>query len=164
MEDRKRKNNGKTMEGKSKGVYALVIANSRDISIEIGHARRVMEFRRGYYAYIGSALSGLDRRIERHMRDDKKLHWHIDFMLAAQPVRIVMVFVGRTEERKECEIAAHMSAVMEPVKGFGCSDCSCISHLFFSPHLNTLISAVRSSFLAAGVDVSPFSHHSQRTT
>jgi len=41
-------------------------------------------FDEGYYAYIGSALSGLKGRINHHLKTGKKLHWHIDYLLRKQ--------------------------------------------------------------------------------
>jgi hypothetical protein len=38
--------------------------------------------------YTGSAKRGLDARIERHIRHDKALHWHIDYLLTSPGVRV----------------------------------------------------------------------------
>jgi len=35
-----------------------------------------------------------------------------------------------TEERLECSIAERVADHGQPVKGFGCSDCKCVSHLY----------------------------------
>ena len=39
----------------------------------------------GWYAYAGSALGpgGLAARLARHRHADKRLHWHIDYLLAS---------------------------------------------------------------------------------
>ena len=144
-----------------RGVYVLILEVSRETEVEVGRAKRSIFFKRGFYAYVGSALSGLEHRIQRHLRssqgETKKKHWHIDFLLASPAVRIVAVILAQTEERKECEIASHLLRNgLEFVRGFGCSDCGCESHLFFSPQRSALLSAVRSSFHASELTPSFF--------
>ena len=144
-----------------KGVYVLILEVSRETEVEVGKAKRSIFFRRGFYAYVGSALLGLEHRIQRHLRssqgETKKKHWHIDFLLASPAVRIVAIILAQTKERKECEIASHLlHNGLEFVRGFGCSDCRCESHLFFSPQRSALLSAVRSSFYASGLSPSIF--------
>ena len=136
-----------------KGTYVLIIENSKDVEIEIGKMGSVA-FKQGFYAYVGSALSGLERRIERHLRDPgdhKKLHWHIDYFLASPMVKIREVVFAESVERKECEVAANMSMDLAAITNFGCSDCRCKSHLFFSTSLTQLKELVYNSFSAAGV-------------
>ena len=145
------------LEGR--GVYVLILEVSRETEIEVGRAKRSICFKRGFYAYVGSALSGFEHRIQRHLRsshgETKKKHWHIDFLLASPAVRIVAIILAQTKERKECEIASHLLRNgLEFVRGFGCSDCGCESHLFFSPQRSALLSAVRSSFIASGLSPS----------
>jgi len=142
-----------------RGVYVLILEVSRETEIEVGRAKRSIYFKRGFYAYVGSALSGFEHRIQRHLRsshgETKKKHWHIDFLLASPAVRIVAVILAQTEERKECEIASHLLRNgLEFVRDFGCSDCGCESHLFFSHRRSALLSAVRSSFIASGLSPS----------
>lgn len=44
--------------------------------------------------YVGSAKANLTKRIERHKRKRKKMHWHLDYfrghcaMIAGLPIRI----------------------------------------------------------------------------
>ncbi len=115
-----------------KGAYVLYVqvAGSRDITI--GMLGR-MRFRRGYYAYVGSALNGIESRILRHLRKEKKTHWHIDYLL--QNAEIVGVLCLRSDKREECCIAEKFGKDFVCVPGFGCSDCRCPSHLFYSPRL-----------------------------
>jgi sugar fermentation stimulation protein A len=89
--------------------------------------RRV--FPRGYYCYVGSARKNLTARIDRHRRPRKRMHWHIDYLRAHSEV--VAAFPIRTQDRIECSLAESMAALSDwVVPGFGCSDCSCESHLF----------------------------------
>ncbi|UCH57795.1 MAG: DUF123 domain-containing protein [Candidatus Bathyarchaeota archaeon] len=93
-----------------------------------------MEFPRGHYVYVGSALNGLDARIRRHLDTSKgsysAIHWHVDYLLKERAVNIEAVYIKLTEERMECALAESVSEKGIPVPGFGCSDCRCVSHLF----------------------------------
>jgi sugar fermentation stimulation protein A len=115
-------------EAEDRGSYLMLYHLSRKRLIEIGGLGKVA-FRPGYYVYVGSAMKSLSKRVERHRRIRKKFHWHIDYFRnraefqAALPVR--------SEDDLECERASGMSNISEwSVPGFGCSDCSCPSHLF----------------------------------
>jgi len=111
-----------------KGTYLLVIELNKDLSIDIGKLGS-MEFKSGFYIYVGSALNGLDQRIQRHLKSEKKLHWHIDYLL--KHAKIISVFYRESDNREECVIAKALNENLSPVIGFGCSDCKCNSHLFY---------------------------------
>ncbi|MGE3271411.1 MAG: DUF123 domain-containing protein [Chloroflexota bacterium] len=84
----------------------------------------------GWYVYIGSALGGLGARISRHARQEKRPHWHIDYLLAAGRLDTVAVHVGTA--RIECATAqavARLPGGRLPVPRFGASDCRCSAHL-----------------------------------
>ena len=84
-------------------------------------------FPAGRYIYTGSALRNFEARIARHLSRDKRLRWHIDYLLAAPGARVVRVC--RAAEG-ECELnVATRGAVIVP--GFGAGDCraGCGSHL-----------------------------------
>jgi len=139
-----------------KGTYVLIMENGEDREIEIGKMGNI-EFRNGFYAYVGSALSGLTQRIGRHLREvgeNKNLHWHIDYFLASSGVEVKEVVFAETEERKECEIAAklQMKKGLEHIANFGCSDCTCRSHLFFSTSFDRLKEDVYNGFHESGID------------
>ena len=63
-----------------KGSYLLLIELKDKETIQIGKLGKI-DFMKGFYVYIGSAINGLEQRINRHLRKEKKLHWHIDFLL-----------------------------------------------------------------------------------
>lgn len=63
-----------------KGIYTLVITLTTSATIRAGKLGNI-SFPEGYYAYVGSALNGLEARIARHLKEDKLLHWHIDYFL-----------------------------------------------------------------------------------
>ena len=58
------------------------------------------------------------------------IHWHIDYLLSEKSVSVEAVYVRLSDEKIECEIAGKVSHYGLGVKGFGCSDCRCNSHLF----------------------------------
>lgn len=131
-----------------RGTYALLVHVPYALSLNVGELGRV-DFKEGYYAYIGSALGGLEGRVDRHLREEKKIRWHIDHLLIH--ARAVDVVVARSEERKECEIARELKEDLPSIKGFGSSDCNCESHLFYSPDFHTLLRRVLEGFKACGL-------------
>ncbi len=116
-----------------KGVYCLCIEVGDDLRVEIG-ALGVIEFLKGRYIYVGSALNGIDSRVLRHINTSKgiynAIHWHIDYLLREERVSVEAVYVRFSDEKIECEIARKVSYYGLGVEGFGCSDCRCNSHLF----------------------------------
>lgn len=111
-----------------KGTYVLLIELSEGRRIKIG-GLGIIQFKDGAYAYVGSALKNLEKRIGRHMRENKKIHWHIDYFL--EEAEIVDVIYSDRERRKECEIARNISENTLKIDRFGSSDCKCESHLFY---------------------------------
>jgi Uri superfamily endonuclease len=118
-----------------KGIYVLLIEVDAPKEILIGKKRRFI-FQKGFYGYVGSALSGLEKRLGRHLSSAKRLHWHIDHLLNTAKIRSIIC--AETGERKECLAARALSRRLPPVAGFGCSDCTCRSHLFFCQDLKAL--------------------------
>jgi Uri superfamily endonuclease len=113
-----------------KGTYILVIELRKDSGIRVGSLGTVA-FRKGFYAYVGSGMGSLEKRVERHLKKrGKKKFWHIDYLLVEG--RVQRAFVWESAEREECETAKILVRGFESVARFGCSDCGCGSHLFFS--------------------------------
>lgn len=126
-----------------KGTYTLLVDIPGDVRIEVGMLGE-LDFKEGSYAYVGSALRNLESRIDRHYREEKNLHWHIDYLLLRG--NIERVVYGEGEDRKECAVAENLSETLESIKGFGSSDCGCGSHLFYSEEFTDLEEKVISSF------------------
>lgn len=106
--------------------YQLLIGIPRPLRVRIGRFGE-FDFPAGRYIYTGSARRNLEARIARHLRREKTLRWHIDFLLAAPGVSITGV---RRYVEEECAInQATPGSVL--VSGFGASDCraGCGSHL-----------------------------------
>ena len=106
--------------------YQLEIAVPRPLRCVVGRLGTFV-FPAGIYVYTGSAKRNLEARIARHLRRDKALRWHIDYLLAAPGVRVVSVTRSR---RGECELNQACDGECV-VPGFGASDCGsgCSTHL-----------------------------------
>lgn len=113
-----------------KGIYILAIAIDRDITVEVGSLGKLC-FKRGFYAYVGSAQNNLEKRLKRHVEKASKTRfWHIDYLLADGSANVVGVFFKEAGKSAECETAQNLAKHGLPIEGFGCSDCNCKSHLF----------------------------------
>lgn len=111
------------------GTYILIIHNNQRQKVEVGNLGRI-NFDRGYYCYIGSAMQNLSKRVERHKRKIKNHHWHIDYLLDKSKIHKSIEI--RNTEKLECEVAEKISEIADGViKNFGSSDCNCDSHLFY---------------------------------
>ena len=122
-----------------KGSYIIIAYIPEDKKIEIGKLGKI-EFKHGYYAYVGSAMNSLEARIKRHLRKEKKMKWHIDFLL--QHATIKKIFYKESLKKEECEIAKKFEG-FEYIPKFGSSDCKCKSHLFYSDTINKIENVVR---------------------
>ncbi len=111
------------------GIYVLVVEITRPAEIQVGKLGRIW-FAPGTYAYVGSAMRGIKARVHRHLRKEKRLRWHIDYLLSHPGVAVAGVYVWETTERRECEVARMLAVECEVVPGFGSSDCRCRGHLF----------------------------------
>ena len=141
--------------------YALLIKLDTTRSITVGRLGDI-SFNEGWHCYVGSALNGLKGRVARHLRRDKKVRWHIDYLLEHAPA--VAVVWGLSKQRLECQVAEGLSAQrLVSVRGFGASDCRCPSHLFYRPDYSELRSQVVESFRLMGLTPKAFDVEGQPT-
>lgn len=106
--------------------YQLVIRIEQDITITVGKFG-TYTFTAGNYTYTGSAKKNFEARVSRHLSKEKRLKWHIDYLLAHPDVKIINVIRSTVPE---CVL--NKQTVGTPVVyGFGSSDCKdhCGSHL-----------------------------------
>jgi Uri superfamily endonuclease len=106
--------------------YQLQIELPQALRLAVGRLG-TFDFPAGRYVYTGSARRGLEARIERHLRSDKALRWHIDHLLTAPGVRVAAVLRSTSGE---CRLnQGTPGRVLVP--GFGASDCrlGCGAHL-----------------------------------
>lgn len=125
-----------------RGAYQLYIELDSDCWITVGALGKI-HFLEGGYIYTGSAMRGISARVARHLRFEKCLHWHIDYLLACKSARIREIHIFPSRERKECHLNKTVrgkTGAQLFAPGFGASDCSqgCGSHLSyvgkFLPH------------------------------
>jgi len=114
-----------------KGIYCLVLRNPA-CTVRVG-ALGPRAFAAGFHVYVGSAQgSGGLQRVRRHIllaqERDRRPKWHIDYLLINDNFDLCSVICARTEQKFECRLAGTLPG--SPVPRFGCSDCSCSSHLF----------------------------------
>ena len=106
----------------------LVLHLEEAQQIVIGSMGEV-NFKAGYYVYVGSARAHLTKRIERHKRKRKGMHWHIDYL--RQVTSVVAALPIRASDDLEHALAKSVSKVADwHVPHFGSSDCHCQSHLY----------------------------------
>jgi Uri superfamily endonuclease len=113
------------------GTYALVMHCRQNISIRIGRWG-LLAVQPGYYIYVGSAFGpgGVQARVARHCRTDKTLHWHIDYLRkVVTPLAVWCSYEPAPLEHAWARALSKMESV-SPIVNFGCSDCSCETHLF----------------------------------
>jgi endonuclease-3 len=117
----------------SKGIYLLVIKLEKNLNLSAGNLP-MREYRKGIYFYIGSARKGLMARIKRHLRDEKKVFWHIDYLLKEAKVKEIWV---KENNFHECQSVKKVTRILKEAnhyhEGFGSSDCKCSSHLIYAP-------------------------------
>lgn len=112
-----------------KGIYCLLIDVKKNINIKIGALGNIF-FKKGKYVYVGSAQNSVEKRVSRHFSKNKKIKWHIDYLLSNQNVEIIKAFCKKAGKEEECKTASVLKESHMPIKSFGCSDCRCFSHLF----------------------------------
>lgn len=112
-----------------RGIYFLLLQLNEPIIKKIG-ALSEIEFKDGKYVYVGSAQNSLEGRVSRHLRSKKNKHWHIDYLLEDAEIEEVLAF--EMESKMECVAAKVLEKEFDKIENFGCSDCDCDSHLFFS--------------------------------
>jgi Uri superfamily endonuclease len=115
-----------------KGIYCLVFKNP-GCTVRIG-ALGPVAFTAGWHLYVGSALgSGGLARQKRHIalarKRDRRPKWHVDYLLMSDHFSLRYAVTAATSKSLECDLARSIGG--RSVPGFGCSDCSCISHLFY---------------------------------
>ena len=117
-----------------KGVYVLILRLDKDTNVHTGSLGE-LHLKNGFYAYVGSALgAGGFRRVTRHFNVASGMNrtrkWHIDYLLPYSEVACAVLMP--TDKALECEVAKTIGEFSEGIEGFGCTDCSCSAHLFFS--------------------------------
>lgn len=116
------------------GIYILILRLNSSIDLGIGKLGEI-HFKPGHYYYIGSALGpGGFKRVTRHfdVASGKNMtrKWHIDHLLPHSEV--ICAVLLPTDRAIECKAARTFMDFSTPIPDFGCSDCKCHTHLFFT--------------------------------
>jgi len=110
------------------GIYFLLIRNDKGQLLKIKN--KDCFFRRGFYVYVGSAQKNLKQRIERHLRKEKKKHWHIDYLLEFAKIIEVKIITNRQKEKEQLYAEKWIKkADFIPARKFGASDSKAETHL-----------------------------------
>ena len=106
--------------------YQLHIHLRQTVEIRIG-ALGLHRFPAGDYIYTGSARRNIEARVRRHCRQEKRVRWHIDYLLHHPAASVVKTTLS---SRAECRLNQSTAGEIL-VPGFGASDCrqGCGSHL-----------------------------------
>ncbi|MBW2988003.1 GIY-YIG nuclease family protein [Candidatus Woesearchaeota archaeon] len=117
------------------GAYLLIINIKAVVKGEIGKLGWI-DFKPGWYVYVGSAMGGLEARVKRHLSSKKRKHWHIDYLLGlGSKVRVEQVVIVTSTKKIECELSKLVAGLATfSVARFGSSDCKCGSHLYYFPN------------------------------
>lgn len=112
------------------GSYILWMEVPSSVRLRVGALGEVV-LPAGVYGYVGSALGpgGVAARVARHLRRERRNHWHIDYLSGRYPVG--EVWYAHAPERLEHRWAARLAELGGSVviPGFGASDCDCATHL-----------------------------------
>lgn len=114
-----------------KGIYCLIIHLANGKKIKIGKLG-IFYLKKGFYVYTGSSQNSLQRRLKRHLSVKKKLHWHVDYLL--KYAKIIEINVIESLKKDECRLSNEIGLLPGAniiIIGFGSSDCSCKTHLYF---------------------------------
>ncbi|MCK5183836.1 MAG: GIY-YIG nuclease family protein [Candidatus Heimdallarchaeota archaeon] len=120
----------------NRGTYLLFLFIQKDISLTIG-ALGCKLFQQGNYIYVGSAFGpgGLEKRITRHIKQEKKIFWHIDYLLNDNFVKIKAYGEILSDHKIECNVVDQITRTFQEksliIENFGSSDCNCKSHLLY---------------------------------
>lgn len=135
-----------------KGCYCLTIHLNNTKTIKVGRLGKI-NFKKGYYVYVGSAMNSLESRLKRHLSEDKKLHWHIDYLLKKAEITCI---IYNENKKVECELSQFLKTKTDGVKNFGCSDCECESHLYYFKNRNDAIESVENAYKSIAMDFEYF--------
>ena len=119
------------------GTYALFLHLEEELQMRVG-VLGPCSFPTGVHVYAGSAMGGLRARLARHVRRDKRVHWHVDRLTTAGGCRVLGAVVFTSPVLRECDIIGSLESI-EGIRGvdgaevrplrFGASDHGCRGHL-----------------------------------
>lgn len=121
-----------TGQQQANALYVVATWVPRRTEIRVGSLGPVA-FARGWYAYVGSARRGRDARVARHLRAEKPVRWHVDYLSSRFPGHVAWLVDSALTE---CELAgalARLPGASRRPPRFGAGDCRCAGHLIVLP-------------------------------
>jgi Uri superfamily endonuclease len=115
------------------GTYALVLKSTKTATVRIGKLGS-LQLQPGFYVYVGSAHGpgGLHARLAHHLEPTGRPHWHVDYLRQHTKPQEVWFCCDRTLwEHRWAHCLGMQRGASVPLAGFGSSDCTCETHLFF---------------------------------
>jgi sugar fermentation stimulation protein A len=117
---------------RDKGGYLMVFCNEEPFNKVIGSLGE-RKFEKGYYVYAGSAMQGLEKRIKRHLKKNKKIRWHLDYISPYHMKALKVYPIMRKDRIEEHLVQGLLRFSPGYVEGFGASDSEAPSHFFYFP-------------------------------
>jgi sugar fermentation stimulation protein A len=109
--------------------YVLVLEKKTSSPVVL--KKETIFMKRGIYMYVGSAKRGMHARLARHVRKEKKLFWHIDYVTSRPDVTVKVILLS---PGKECATLREISDLGVLFgRRLGASDCTCPSHFIYVP-------------------------------
>lgn len=110
--------------------YFLLIYLAEEERLAVG-SLGTFTFPKGFYVYVGRDRRNIHSRVARHLRRNKTLRWHIDYL--SQKGQVIMTKMLTAEQGPECVLARQLLDLGGEtlLKGFGSSDCTCATHLVY---------------------------------
>lgn len=126
------------------GTYLLLLRCEQASRLQVGRWGE-LDLRPGYYCYTGSAFGpgGVRARVQRHWREVKAKHWHIDYLRQATAPVGVWYAHGTRDLEHRWALRLHSTPDMMPIPAFGNSDCKCESHLFAMTNMPDIVGISR---------------------
>jgi Uri superfamily endonuclease len=129
------------------GTYALLFRSVSDVEITVGKLGK-LRLEPGFYVYVGSACGpgGIRGRMAHHLGECRRQHWHIDYLKTEVAFASIwycyetprqapsLRFQGTSKNGREhvwAQQMRQMQGAALAMAGFGSSDCTCESHLYF---------------------------------
>ncbi len=111
------------------GAYLLLIRLAQPTPLPIARYAGII-LPPGWYVYAGNAngAGGMRARIARHLRRDKRAHWHVDHL--TRDASVTPICIADSDECRLVALLRALPAFVAPIPGFGSTDCRrCESHL-----------------------------------
>ena len=133
----------------NEGLYLVLLEAAAPIEVTVGKLG-TFDFPAGRYVYVGSARRGLRARAGRHLRREKPLRWHIDYLTTHPGVRTIGAVLVAAPPRRltECRLGHGVRRALGArpvVPRFGAGDCraGCAAHLWWVGPAASSIGVVR---------------------